>query len=273
MPPQASLECVWDASPSKCDRQTLSKQSPKPQESNAYRRPPNFFSHRPWPFSTAPSLHPGSALPCGPGLQFTQVCHPLFTKPPPTPLATLGAMSSLERQTPQQRRKPGFWDPRGCYPPGWTRAPQPLSFRAGLPSPFFPITLSRPPPTRAASQPGPGLQGWSSHPDAGLQRPWPRFRPPRPCHLPLRGYLQCLPHWTPPSRGATRGTIPAAHWLLPRQPVATPLPIGPAPGSSPSLCGAVSQAPCAEYTKEGWSWTNVTSQPSGELRTHLPGVA
>lgn len=148
-----------DASPPKCDRLTLSKQSPRPQEGNSSRRPPHFFSHRSWPFSTAPSLHPGSALPRGLGLPLTQVCHPLFTKPPPTPLAIPGAMGSLRPQTPQQRRKPGFWDPRGCHLPGWTRAPQPLSFRAGVPSPFCPITLSRPPPTRAASQPGPGLQG------------------------------------------------------------------------------------------------------------------
>nr|CAI9711557.1 unnamed protein product [Rangifer tarandus platyrhynchus] len=45
-------------------------------------------------------------------------------------------MGSLEPQTPQQRRKPGFWDPRGCYPPDGPALPSPCHFGLGSPVPF-----------------------------------------------------------------------------------------------------------------------------------------
>ena len=247
MPPQASLKCVRDASPPKCDRRTLSKQSPKPQESNAYRRPPHFFSHRSWPFSTAPSLHQGQLFHAG-GV-FRSHRSAIRSSQSPHPPRSLSwapwAPSSLRPRS--RDGSPGSGTPAGATPRMDPRSPAPV-ISGWSPQSLFPDHTLAAPSHPCCQSTWAGASGIIVSPRRRAAAALTSVP-----HLPLRGYLQCLPHWTPPSRGATLGTIPAAHWLLPRQPVATPLPIGPAPGSSPSLCGAVSQAPGAEYTKEGWS--------------------
>ncbi|XP_060245638.1 uncharacterized protein LOC132655845 [Meriones unguiculatus] len=91
-------------------------------------------------------------------------------------------------------------------------------------------TLPRRPLPRAASQPELGFSGTTVTPrrDAGLQPPVSLLLWAPQSHLPLRRLQPSQPRRMPPSLTAALGTIPAVHWLLPRQPRATPLPIGPA---------------------------------------------
>lgn len=118
----------------------LSKQSPRPQEGNSSRRPPHFFSHSVLAFQHSSFPPPGvsSSTRAGSSRSHRSAIL-LFTKPPPTPLTIPGAMGSLGPQTPQQRRKPGFWDSRGCYtsssPPMEPRL-SPCHFGLGSPVPF-----------------------------------------------------------------------------------------------------------------------------------------
>lgn len=101
------------------------------------------------------------------------------------------------------------------------------------------LALPGPPPTRAAGQPELGFSETTVTPgrDVGLQQLGSLLLWEPNCHFPLRHLHPPQPHWTPPSLTAALGTIPAVHWLLPRQPRATPLPIGPAL-FVPSLRGA-----------------------------------
>lgn len=111
--------------------------------------------------------------------------------------------------------------------------------RGSLPSPVTclpPQSLSGgphsqvPPPTRTAGQPELGFSQTTVTPrrGAGFQQLGSLLLWTPQCHFPLRHLHPTQPHWTPPSLTAALGTIPAVHWLLPRQPRATPLPIGPA---------------------------------------------
>lgn len=189
---------------------SLSAQSPSP--------PPGVSS----------STRAGSPAHTGLPIRSSQSPHPPLS-PFRAPWVPLGP------QTPQQRRKLGVL--------GLPRVPPPhlpadgaallssLSFRVGLPSPFCPITLSRPPPTRAASQPGPGLQGWSFTPT-----PAAPARPLRSAQLVLATCLSAATSSACPTwrrhPAATLGTIPAVHWLLPRQTGSNATPHW----ASPGLC-------------------------------------
>lgn len=128
--------------------------------------------------------------------------------------------------------------PPGQQPSGWSRAPA-----APVISGWAPQSLPPRPHSPGPLPPAlPANLGSAFRDDRlALTRGGPPLRRARPCHLPLRHHLQCLPRLTPPSRAAALGTIPAAHWLLPRQPGATPLPIGPA-WALRHLCAGLSVA-------------------------------
>lgn len=117
-----------------------------------------------------------------------------------------------------------FWSGQ----PGQKLAPQPSHLLAAS-VPTWWTALPSPPPTRTAGQPELGFSQTTVTPrrGAGFQQLGYLLLWTPQCHFPLRHLHPTQPHWTPPSLTAALGTIPAVHWLLPRQPRATPLPIGP----------------------------------------------
>lgn len=220
-------------------------------------RPPHSFSLRvpaclPHSF---PLLQVGS--PAGTGLPLTPVCHPLLAQSPPTPLANPSASApTLETGDPAS-------DPTDSRPPvrgsGWI-------------SPFL-ADHSADPPIRTAGQPGLRLPGWPSRPDAGPRWPGPPLCPARPRRLPPPNHLRrCRPHVTPPSRAAAPGTIPAAYWLLPRQPGAPPLSTGPA-RTRLHLCAGQSGSRVARQITDRRvgvnPWSHLRS-PVGEVTSRVP---
>lgn len=113
--------------------------------------------------------------------------------------------------------------------PGQRLAPQPSHLLAASVLTWW-TALPGPLPTRTAGQPELGFSKTTVTPrlDPGLQQLGSLLLQAPRCHFPLCHLHPPQPHWTPPSLTAALGTIPAVHWLLPRQPRATPLPIGPA---------------------------------------------
>lgn len=171
---------------------------------------------------------------------------PTVLPSPPTLLTNPGAAGSPRPQPVAVAMRDPSLGPHGATLPSasrsWSHGPQPvISGWAPEPLPHRPHP-SGPPSTSTTKQPGLRLLGWPSHPGEGFQRPGPYIRRASAGHLPLRHQLQ--PHLTPPSLAATLGTIPTAHWLLPRQPGATPLPIGSAQAQHHLCAGLrVSRAP------------------------------
>lgn len=174
----------------------------------------------------------GDRLPPHRLFKLPQVWHSLQTQPG-TPLLITSVLCSpglrpLDRNSKSNFRVPlaaTFWSVQ----PGWRLAPQPSHLLAAS-VPTWWTALPGPPLTRAAGQPELGFSQTTVTPrrDAGLQQLGSLQLWASHCHFALRHLHPPQPHWTPPSRTAALGTIPAAHWLLPRQPRATPLPIGPA---------------------------------------------